>query len=76
MVVELYDTERSYVEALQILVNVSVTEFLEEILLRILCYILRITTLRCPRPFIFLRKLFIQISGIISVELLNFGAPA
>lgn len=32
VVVELYDTERSYVEALQILVNVSIIDFLDMIL--------------------------------------------
>lgn len=45
MVVELYDTERSYVEALQILVNVSTRKlnFFKETLAIFFLYILRIT---------------------------------
>lgn len=68
VVVELYDTERSYVEALQILVNVSTpkTEFFQGNISNIFFYIFYV--LQNIRTFISFRKILIWSSETVSIR--------
>lgn len=68
VVVELYDTERSYVEALQILVNVSTRKlnFFKEKLAIFFFYIFYV--LQNIRTFISFRKILIWSSETVSIR--------
>lgn len=68
VVVELYDTERSYVEALQILVNVSTRKlnFFKETLAIFFFYIFYV--LQNIRTFISFHKILIWSSETVSIR--------
>lgn len=68
VVVELYDTERSYVEALQILVNVSTRKlnFFKETVAIYFFYIFYV--LQNIRTFISFRKILIWSSETVSIR--------